>query len=72
MTMVEKDSCAKIVEVLNKIDVKRLKRLAKHDGDIKTMLELVGACKKSLAVSKKKKISWKDEDSVNCIKTYED
>lgn len=45
MTMVENDSCAKIVEVLNKIDVKRLKRLAKHDGDIKTMLELVEACK---------------------------
>ena len=58
MTMVEKNSCAKIVEVLNKIDIKRLKRLAKHDGDIKTMLELVDACKKSLAVSKKKKTSW--------------
>ena len=58
MTMVEKDSCAKIVEVLNKIDIKRLKRLAKHDEDIKTMLELVDACKKSLAASKKKKTSW--------------
>ena len=56
--MVEKNNCAKIVEVLNKIDVKRLKRLAKHDGAIKTVLELVDACKKSLAVSKKKKISW--------------
>lgn len=58
MTLVENDSCAKIVEVLNKIEIKRLKRLAKHDGDIKTMLELVYACKKSLAVSKKKKTSW--------------
>jgi len=58
MAMVEKDSCAKIVEVLNKIDVKRLKKLAKHDEDIKTMLELVDACKKSLAASKKKKTSW--------------
>ena len=47
-----------IVEVLNKIDVKRLKRLAKHDGDIKTILELVDVCKKSLAASKKKKTSW--------------
>ena len=56
--MVENNSCAKIVEVLNKIDVKRLKKLAKHDGDIKTMLELVDVCKKSLAVSKKKRISW--------------
>jgi hypothetical protein len=56
--MVEKDSCAKIVEVLNKIDVKRLKKLAKHDGDIKITLELVNLCKKSLAASKKKKISW--------------
>ena len=58
MTMVENDSCAKIVEALNKIDVKHLKRLAKHDGDIKTVLELVDVCKKSLAASKKKKSSW--------------
>ena len=58
MTMVENNSCAKIVEVLNKIDVKHLKRLAKHDEVIKTTLELVDVCKKSLAVSKKKKISW--------------
>ena len=58
MTMVENDSFAKVVEVLNKIDVKRLKRLAKHDGDIKIMLELVDVCKKSLAASKKKKTSW--------------
>lgn len=58
MIMVEKDSCAKIVEVLNKIDVNRLKKLAKYDGDIKLTLELVNVCKKSLAVSKKKKTSW--------------
>ena len=58
MTMVENNSCAKIVEVLNKIDVKHLKRLAKHDEVIKTTLELVDVCKKSLVVSKKKKISW--------------
>ena len=58
MTMVENNSCAKIVEVLNKIDVKHLKRLAKHDEVIKTTLELVDVCKKSLAASKKKKISW--------------
>ena len=55
MTMVENDSCAKIVEVLNKIDVKHLKRLAKHDEAIKTTLELVDVCKKSLAASKKKR-----------------
>ena len=58
MAILEKDSYAKIVEVLNKIDIKRLKRLAKHDGDIKTTLELVNVCKKSLATSKKKKTSW--------------
>ena len=28
MTIVENDSCVKIVEALNKIDVKHLKRLA--------------------------------------------
>ena len=58
MIMLEKDSCAKIAEVLNKIDVKHLKRLAKHDEAIKTTLELVDVCKKSLSASKKKKISW--------------
>lgn len=58
MTMVENNSYAKIVEVLNNIDVKHLKRLAKHDGAIKTVLELVDACRKSLAASKKKKTSW--------------
>ena len=58
MIMVEKDSCAKIIEVLNKIDVNRLKKLAKYDGDIKNTLELVNVCKKSLVASKKKKISW--------------
>ena len=57
MTMVENNSCAKIVEVLNKIDVKRLKSLAKHDGAAKTALELVDVCRKSLAATKKK-ISW--------------
>lgn len=56
--MLEKNSCAKIVEVLNKIDIKRLKILAKHDEDIKTILELIDVCKKSLAASKKKKTSW--------------
>ena len=60
MIMLEKNSCAKIVEVLNKIDVRHLKRLAKHDEVIKTTLELVDVCKKSLAASKKKKISWLD------------
>ena len=58
MTMVENGNCSKIVEVLNKIDIKRLKRLAKHDEAIKAALELVDACRKSLAVSKKKKASW--------------
>lgn len=47
-----------IAEALKYVNVKRLKRLAKHDGDIKTMLELVDVCKKSLAASKKKKTSW--------------
>ena len=55
--MVENDGCAKIVEVLNKIDVKRLKSLAKHDGAAKTALELVDVCRKSLAATKKK-TSW--------------
>ena len=41
MKKVDNDSCAKIVEVLNKIDVKHLKRLAKHDVAIKATLELV-------------------------------
>ena len=58
MTMLENDNCAKIVEVLNKIDIKRLKRLAKHDVAIKATLELVDVCKKSLAATKKKKTSW--------------
>ena len=58
MTIVENDSCVKIVEALNKIDVKHLKRLAKHDEAIKTTLELVDVCRKSLAASKKKKVSW--------------
>ena len=57
MTMVENGNCSKIVEVLNKIDVKRLKRLAKHDGAAKTALELVDVCRKSLAATKKK-TSW--------------
>ena len=57
MTMVENDSCVKIVEALNKIDVKHLKRLAKHDEAIKTTLELVDVCRKSLAATKKK-TSW--------------
>ena len=58
MIMLEKNSCAKIAEVLNKIDVKHLKRLAKHDEVIKATLELVDVCKKSLAATKKKKTSW--------------
>ena len=58
MTMVENDSCVKIVEVLNNIDVEHLKRLAKHDEAIKTTLELVDVCKKSLSATKKKKASW--------------
>ena len=57
MTIVKKDSCVKIVEVLNKIDIKRLKRLAKHDGDIKTMLELVKACKYFVKMPKRG-ITW--------------
>lgn len=60
MTIIDNDGCSKIVEVLNKIDVRHLKRLAKHDEVIKTTLELVDVCKKSLAASKKKKISWLD------------
>lgn len=59
MAIVEKDNCAKIVEALNKIDVKRLKRLAKHDGDFKSILKLVDACR-SLVRTKdgRSKISW--------------
>lgn len=58
MKKVDNDRCAKIVEVLNTIDVKYLKRLAKHDVAIKATLELVDVCKKSLAATKKKKTSW--------------
>ena len=58
MKKVDNDSRAKIVEVLNTIDVKHLKRLAKHDVAIKATLELVDVCKKSLAATKKKKTSW--------------
>ena len=58
MKKVDNDICAKIVEVLNTIDVKYLKRLAKHDVAIKATLELVDVCKKSLAATKKKKTSW--------------
>lgn len=58
MKKVDNDICAKIVEVLNTIDVKHLKRLAKHDVAIKATLELVDVCKKSLAATKKKKTSW--------------
>lgn len=47
----------KIAEALNHINVKRIRKLAKCDGDFKVVLELVDACKKSLA-SKKKKTSW--------------
>lgn len=48
----------KIVEALKHINVKRIRKLAKCDGDFKAVLELVDACKKSLAASKKKKTSW--------------
>ena len=48
----------KIVEVLKHINVKRIMKLAKYDGDFKAVLELIDACKKSLAASKKKKTSW--------------
>lgn len=48
----------KIVETLKNINVKRIRKLAKCDGDFKAVLELVDACKKSLAASKKKKINW--------------
>lgn len=47
----------KIAKALNHINVKRIRKLAKYDGDFKAVLELVDACKKSLA-SKKKKTSW--------------
>ena len=58
MKILDNESYAKMVEVLNKIDVKHLKRLAKHDEAIKIMLELVDVCNKSLAATKKKKTSW--------------
>lgn len=48
----------KIAEALNHINVKRIRKLAKCDGDFKVILELVDACKKSLAASKKKKTNW--------------
>lgn len=47
-----------IDEALNHINVKRIRKLAKCDDDFKVILELVDACKKSLAASKKKKTSW--------------
>ena len=48
----------KIIEALNHINVKRIRKLAKCDSDFKAVLELVDACKKSLAACKKKKTSW--------------
>ena len=35
-------------EVLSSLDFKRLKKLAEFDGDFKTVLKLVKACKKCL------------------------
>ena len=37
-----------IEEVLNSLDFRRLKKLAEFDGDFKTVLKLVEACKKCL------------------------
>ena len=47
-----------IAEALKRVNAKRIKKLAKCDGDFKAVFELVDACKKSLAASKKKKTSW--------------
>lgn len=47
-----------ISEALKRISIKRMKKLAKCDSDFKAVLELIDACKKSLATSKKKKTSW--------------
>ena len=47
-----------ITEALKHVNVKRIKKLAKCDDDFKAVLELIDACKKSLATSKKKKTSW--------------
>ena len=48
----------KIAEALKHINVKRIRKLAKYDGDFNAVLDLVDACKKSLAASKKKKTNW--------------
>ena len=37
-----------IEEVLSSLDVRRLKKLTKFDGDFKVVLKLVKACKKCL------------------------
>ena len=46
-----------IAEALKHVNVKRVKKLAKCDGDFKAVLDLVDACKKSFA-HKNKKMSW--------------
>ena len=45
-----------IAKALKHVNVKRIWKLAKFDGDFKDFLDLVKACKKSLA-SKNKKMS---------------
>lgn len=37
-----------IEDVLSRLDFRRLKKLAEFDGDFKTVLKLVEACKKCL------------------------
>ena len=48
----------KIVEALEHINIKRIRKLAESDGDFKAVLKLAEACKRSLAPSKRKKTSW--------------
>lgn len=47
----------KITKALKRINMKRMRKLAKCDSDFKAVLELVDACKKSFA-HKSKKMSW--------------
>ena len=58
MFKIQQMKTRQIAKALKRINVKRIRKLAKCDGDFKAILELVDACKKSLAASKKKKISW--------------
>ena len=55
----DKEKLKQIEETLSTIDFRRLKKLAKFDGDFKSILKLADACKSLVhAKDSKDKISW--------------